>query len=1001
MPAELPAKPYKWLDFYTVEDAPIFFGRERETQVLLSDVLVNRLVVLFARTGTGKTSLINAGVRPRLEDQGCATFFVRVNKDPAASARAELLDHPEVGVLEGEGLADQLEGVVNALERPIVLFFDQFEEFFIYVYGRKDEQGRDRGREFIADVARLYHDRQSGVHLVFSMREEFFVEMDAFRDDIPTIFHNETNLRLRHFDASQARDAIVEPARVFGTRLDADLVDRMLTDLADHGDGAAPSDLAAGEIEPAQLQIVCDTLWPHRVDDRLTLEHYLGLGREGDDRNISHQVLFRRLEDDFRAIESREQLDLLVCLLPELRTKEGTKYVRDVEGLARALETDEDRLLDLLARLERTRFIRRGKRDLHVVVELSHDYLVERLDELGARVRTIWPQRTLERAWDRFQTTQDYATPEELFDIADQVARLAIDRARAEFLFRSGLSRRYRLPLWFSVAADKGIDVWGILQAMTTSRKVEEATPAIHMLVELVDQDAAMVYRLLDEALARNDVTSEAQAALTRLMTALDANVAAEATTRMLMFLDAAVDQGRAAAPSIRALREVERTESVALARRALERPDLANEAREALVWLTTAKDATIAARARAVLVDSLRAALDRAEQASSAVATLGRVEAIESVDLLRRALGRSSLAGSAAEELGRLTESTNDAVAAAAREALSSAVPTTNPTPVADRSSNAVAGRSVAPSRVSFGVDPAVIEAVADAVRGGQCILFLGAAIHVPPPEDSPHAYPEVERPPLDGALTARLADKSGFATRFPGESLWSLPRVALDFEVRRSRGQLINEIRRAVDEGKRPSPVLHTLARLDFPLVITTNYDQLFEQALREAGKQPELSIYKRNEHGQPQTTEQYPHRAEPTPQRPFILKLHGDVLDPADSIVITDEDHIQLVMRMRDPAPYHPIPSNFLYRFHMWPTLFIGYSLMDFNLRLLFKTMRANLDATNLPHTYFVDRSPDLLIYDVWHDRRRYVDFIVQDVWDFVPDLYRRVTGKETPA
>jgi hypothetical protein len=46
------------------------------------------------------------------------------------------------------------------------------------------------------------------------------------------------------------------------------------------------------------------------------------------------------------------------------------------------------------------------------------------------------------------------------------------------------------------------------------------------------------------------------------------------------------------------------------------------------------------------------------------------------------------------------------------------------------------------------------------------------------------------------------------------------------------------------------------------------------------------------------------------------------------------------------------------------------------------------------------YSVDRSPDPLIFDVWQDQRRYVRFVVQDVWAFVPQLYRLVLGKEMP-
>ncbi len=97
---------------------------------------MGRLVVLFAKTGTGKTSLINAGVRPLLEDRGYETFLIRVQ-----------------------------------------------EEFFLFAVRVNPEEAW----RFIADLADIYHDDDSSVHIVLSMREEFFVELDMFRDEFPDI----------------------------------------------------------------------------------------------------------------------------------------------------------------------------------------------------------------------------------------------------------------------------------------------------------------------------------------------------------------------------------------------------------------------------------------------------------------------------------------------------------------------------------------------------------------------------------------------------------------------------------------------------------------------------------------------------------------------------------------------------------------------------------------------------------------------------------------------
>lgn len=265
---------------------------------------------------------------------------------------------------------------------------------------------------------------------------------------------------------------------------------------------------------------------------------------------------------------------------------------------------------------------------------------------------------------------------------------------------------------------------------------------------------------------------------------------------------------------------------------------------------------------------------------------------------------------------------------------------------------------------------------------------------MHAPPPEDSRFVYPTEHRPPLGSALSEKLASSLGarLGAVLPDEDPRNLQRVALFYEMERSRRQLVDEIRTSVHDGKRPSPALRALAELDFPLIITTNYDQLLEQALRLADKQPRVSIYS-------PSLEATVDFRDPSPQNPVVFKVHGDV-DRAETIVVTDEDYIQFVLRMSNKDPYDPLPLTLKYHLTGWTTLFVGYSLLDYNLRLLFKSLRWKIDSANVPDMYSVDRAPDPLILSVWHDQRRYVRFVAQDVWAFVPELYRIVRGKEIP-
>jgi len=71
-----PERPYKFLDYFEARDVPIFYGREWEAPALQRQIMAHKLTVLYGASGVGKTSVLQVGVIPRLEEDGCVTFQV-------------------------------------------------------------------------------------------------------------------------------------------------------------------------------------------------------------------------------------------------------------------------------------------------------------------------------------------------------------------------------------------------------------------------------------------------------------------------------------------------------------------------------------------------------------------------------------------------------------------------------------------------------------------------------------------------------------------------------------------------------------------------------------------------------------------------------------------------------------------------------------------------------------------------------------------------------------
>ena len=274
--------------------------------------------------------------------------------------------------------------------------------------------------------------------------------------------------------------------------------------------------------------------------------------------------------------------------------------------------------------------------------------------------------------------------------------------------------------------------------------------------------------------------------------------------------------------------------------------------------------------------------------------------------------------------------------------------------------------------------------------IESGKCILFLGAGIHSLPPINSEYKYDSDISPLSARELSKILAEDSDFKDEFALEDETNLQRVSWYYEFKYGRKDLVDTLQKYIVHKKKPSPALEMLAQLPFRIIITTNYDQLFENALIKAGKEPQILIY--NPTDKIPTTDVY--SEEPSASNPLVFKIHGD-LKKRDSIVITDEDYVVFVQRMSTGEHiFHPIPETIRYLLKRWPTLFIGFSLRDYNLRLLFRTLRWNIDNSDMPACFSVDPKPDPMILKVWQDKKGFVTFIIEDLWNFVPQLYKKI-------
>ncbi len=395
---------YPGVRHFEERDQIQFRGRAVAAEDLLLRVLSVRLLLQFAPSGVGKTSLLTAGLFPRLRPHHYFPFIVRLNRpdesltdavrrsvtDAAADVGLENPVIPRDAQDLWELLAHMQLWTADLLLMTPVLVFDQFEEIFTL----RDAHLRD---EFARQIGELAAGEPQGTagelavtdrhgtpppaKFVISLREEYLGKLEEFSARIPELFRE--RLRLTPLSADEARQAIVEPAALPGDDWASPPFgydEGAIAQLIDFIDGSSST---VRVIEPLTLQLVC-----RRAEDiaiergatggRITLQMQDFDGLPGLDRLVRdhYEEVLRQIEPA-RARRRAQRMFEQGLLDPSgkrLMLEEG-EIERDYEIRASTLDV-----------LVASSVLRREPRNESVFYEISHD----RLTETIARHRRVY-----------------------------------------------------------------------------------------------------------------------------------------------------------------------------------------------------------------------------------------------------------------------------------------------------------------------------------------------------------------------------------------------------------------------------------------------------------------------------------------------------------------------------------------------------------------------------------------------------------------------------------
>ncbi len=390
------ASPYKGLDHYQERDAPFFFGRQDASNLVFANLIAAKLTLLYGASGVGKTSLLHAGVIPRLREAPdlAVVVFRSWSGNPAADLTAAIRNAALLAPPAREhSLAETLRAATVRLGRDLVVILDQFEEYFVY-------HPRERGsRTFAAEFPQAVREAGLRVSFLISIREDALARLDRFKGRIPGLFGN--YLRVDSLDRQAGRDAIVRPIEEYRhlaaegapTAIEPELVEAVLdqvrvgnVQLGDAGTGVIDDtrESPGGAIEAPYLQLVLIRLWEEESAAGSHVLRLETLERLGG----AERIIPAHLESAMARLP-RQQRNLAARVLRFLVTPSGTKIAHRPSDLAAYANIGVDKVTPLLDSLggQQARILRSVSDGKY---EIYHDVLAAAiLDWTSRRFRAI------------------------------------------------------------------------------------------------------------------------------------------------------------------------------------------------------------------------------------------------------------------------------------------------------------------------------------------------------------------------------------------------------------------------------------------------------------------------------------------------------------------------------------------------------------------------------------------------------------------------------------
>lgn len=384
--------PFPGLRSFETYETHLFFGRDGQSDELLQILARNRFVAVVGVSGSGKSSLVRAGLLPAIERGFMAgagsnwrILTIRPGATPmqnlaTALSQSTALEAAELDIGRRQTLVDAALsrdsfGLIEAARltrstsrENLLVLVDQFEEIFRLGSARFKTADAEDPAAFVRLLLEAIHQTEVPIYVAITMRSDFLGDCARFRDLPETL--NRAQYLIPRMTREQRRQAIEGPIAVGDATITPRLVQRLLNDLGD---------------EPDQLPILQHALmrtweaWCRegKFDSPIDLDHYEGIGGMADALSRHADEAYAELDERAQRIARR----LFQCISekgPDNREIRRPTRLSEICAIAEADQEAVTKGIDCFRSHGRTFLVPPAHETLNPnsVIDVSHESLI-------------------------------------------------------------------------------------------------------------------------------------------------------------------------------------------------------------------------------------------------------------------------------------------------------------------------------------------------------------------------------------------------------------------------------------------------------------------------------------------------------------------------------------------------------------------------------------------------------------------------------------------------